>query len=303
MDKISVIVPVYNAAAYIKRCIESILNQTYQNIELILVDDGSTDGSSIICDEYRKKENIKIVHKKNGGVSSARNAGLMIASGDYIGFVDSDDYIEKNMFQLMHDNIKDADLSMCGYYQNKKKFIGISNKQIVDRTTAVTYVIGDGGFKGFLWNKLFKKSVIDKYKIRFFPDIHMCEDLVFCISYIDKIEKVCLLPNALYYYEDCGVSLSNAKFNQKKYSVIKAYNTLLSMDLIKGDKKIFKIVENRKIKHCLSLWMLLVRDNLMDKNTYFLEIKREIKHENISFLMDKSYGVKYKLLFLILKLF
>ena len=96
-EKISIISPVYNVEDYLKDCVESILNQTYKNIELILIDDGSTDNSGKICDEYASKDNrVKIVHKKNGGLSSARNAGLDIATGDYIFFVDSDDFLYKN---------------------------------------------------------------------------------------------------------------------------------------------------------------------------------------------------------------
>lgn len=122
--KISIIVPVYNIEKYIVRCIESILNQTYSNLEIILVDDGSTDSSGGICDEYAKKDDrIVVIHKVNGGLSDARNAGLKVVTGDYIGYVDGDDWIDSTMYEDMLSvmEAKDIKLSICRY---KKVFTG-----------------------------------------------------------------------------------------------------------------------------------------------------------------------------------
>ena len=115
---ISIIVPIYNVGKYLPKCIESILNQTFKNFELILVNDGSTDNSGVVCDDYEKKDTrIKIIHKSNGGVSSARNAGLYVAKGEYIGFVDPDDYIDKNMYEKLYrlciDN--NSDIAICRF--------------------------------------------------------------------------------------------------------------------------------------------------------------------------------------------
>ena len=115
-ELITVIVPVYNVKDYLQQCVESICGQTYQNLEILLVDDGSTDGSGKICDELAKKDTrIKVIHKPNGGLSDARNAGLDVATGDYIGYVDSDDYIEPDMFEILLTNIEEhqADISCC----------------------------------------------------------------------------------------------------------------------------------------------------------------------------------------------
>lgn len=124
-DLISIIVPVYNVEKYLNKCIDSIINQTYKNIEIILVDDGSTDNSGKICDEYLLRDSrIKVIHKNNGGLSSARNEGINISSGEYIGFVDSDDWVEPNMYEEMYKKIlySNADIVDCGYwkeYENK----------------------------------------------------------------------------------------------------------------------------------------------------------------------------------------
>ena len=115
---ISVIVPIYKVEKYLNKCVKSIINQTYKNLEIILVDDGSPDNCGKICDKLAERDDrIRIIHKKNGGLSSARNAGIEIANGEYIGFVDSDDYIDNDMFETLYNNIKDnnADLSIIGY--------------------------------------------------------------------------------------------------------------------------------------------------------------------------------------------
>ena len=116
MKKISIIVPIYNTKKYIDRVVNCLINQTYHNLEIILVDDGSTDGSSMLCDKYKKKDNrIKVIHQKNSGVSVARNVGLKHATGEYIGFVDSDDYISLNMYETLYNNLinTNSDISVC----------------------------------------------------------------------------------------------------------------------------------------------------------------------------------------------
>ena len=117
-EKISVIVPVYNVEQYLERCVDSIINQTYKNLEIILVNDGSTDNSGKLCDELAKRDDrIRVIHKGNGGLSDARNAGIEEAESDLIGFIDSDDYIDEDMYELLIDNLREtnADLSMCGH--------------------------------------------------------------------------------------------------------------------------------------------------------------------------------------------
>lgn len=302
MERISVIVPVYNAVQYIKRCIESVLDQTYRDVEIILIDDGSTDESSVICDNYQKESNVKVIHKKNGGVSSARNIGLSAASGNYIAFVDSDDYLEKNMLQQMYNEMSQVDLVMCGYFQNREKYSGTSEKKVVDRNTAMQCIIKNDGFKGYLWNKLFKKEIIDRFGLKFSPNIHMCEDMLFCARYINNISQACLLPEALYYYEVNIGSASNSRFNLKRYSVIKAYSELLEVEIVAQNREIRNEVENRKIKHCLSLWNLLRHESRTCKETYIPQIRQEIKKESMRFLWARGYSFKYKVLFLVLKI-
>ncbi len=137
-DYVSIIVPIYNAEKTLARCLTSIINQTYKKIELILVNDGSTDSSRTICDKYRDNQSVVVIDKINGGVSSARNVGLDCATGEYILFVDSDDYLEKNMLEMILPNLKGADIVFSGYY-----------KEFTERSTEV---LADG----YLSNRLYE---------------------------------------------------------------------------------------------------------------------------------------------------
>lgn len=305
MEKISIIIPVYNSSKNLKRCIESILNQTYPSIELIIVDDGSNDGSDQICDEYDEKyENVKVFHKKNGGVSMARNTGLEHSSGKYIGFVDSDDFVDAKMYEILVNAIGESDLAMCGFYKNGIACAGVSSRRSVRKEDAISCVIGDGKFKGFLWNKLFRRSVINENRMEFNPNIAVCEDLLFCVQYIDKIRDAILLPDVLYHYEeDDDGSLSRGGFTSRKMTIIDSYNQISCIEIIRHNKKIQNEVHWRKIKHCLSLWNLLRMDSLENRNRYLPVIKKEIKKADFSFLGAGNCEVKYKLIFILLKIF
>ena len=161
---ISIIVPVYNVDKYIERCIQSIINQTYKNLEIILIDDGSTDKSGAICDKYSKIDNrINVIHKKNGGLSEARNVGLDIARGDYIGFVDSDDYIHPQMYELLYKNLigTSADISIIKHIRKEEELgLGdINSKKVYSNLEAIENILKkDSGIFIASCNKLYKKE-------------------------------------------------------------------------------------------------------------------------------------------------
>ena len=216
---ISVIVPVYKVEKYLGKCMDSILAQTYKNLEIILVDDGSPDRCPILCDEYAQKDKrIKVVHKKNGGVSSARNVGLDIASGDLIAFVDSDDYVQCDMYQKLLEKIDNAgsDVVIGGYNIVRngvvKKCIETSLEDFVE-TKSYDYLLNysdcperkDDYIKNkhipcYLVRMLFKKSVINN--IRFFEDVGIMEDTLFFLNVLDKNKdlKISTINECLYNY-------------------------------------------------------------------------------------------------------
>ena len=231
MPEISIIVPVYNVEKYLSKCIDSILNQTFNNFELILVDDGSTDSSIQICDEYRMKDKrIKVIHKQNGGLSSARNAGLDIALGKYIGFVDSDDFIHKNMYQLLYSNLTkyNGDISICRF---GRIFDGEKSTNIEDSCNVkVTEMTGynalenlyNDKFLDFIvaWNKLYKREIFKDIR---YPvgKIHEDEFIIHRILYESK--KVIYIDKILYYYYQRDNSIMGKKFNLKSIDRVYAY--------------------------------------------------------------------------------
>lgn len=178
MDKISVIVPVYNVEKYLSKCINSILDQTHKNLEIILIDDGSTDNSGKLCDEYYNKDKrIKVIHQKNGGLSVARNSGLEIATGEYIMFIDSDDYYEKKSCELLYNEIKrkDADYVIGNYihvnYNGEKWDKPLFDQEIYGRfkLSIKDYKKSFFVMNSVVWNKIFKREFIEKNNLRFIP--------------------------------------------------------------------------------------------------------------------------------------
>lgn len=198
---ISIIVPVYNMEEYLERCIKSILKQTYRNLEIILVNDGSTDNSGKICNEYACKDSrIKVIHKENGGSSSARNAAMKIFKGKYISFVDSDDFIHEEYIQYMYDILVKYD---CDIVQTEFE---IGNKSSFSKYTQspykVTIITGHDWAKGLryhstLWGKLYKRNIVEGI---LFPEGKIFEDDATYYKFAYKSEKICLSNRCLYYY-------------------------------------------------------------------------------------------------------
>ena len=215
---VSIIVPVYNSEHWLDRCVKSILGQTYHNIKIILIDDGSQDGSAALCDEYAAEyEKVNVIHQQNLGAGSARNAGLQYADGEYICFVDSDDWIEPVLVERLVSGIADADVSICGYSISDDSETGSDSKGAVscDRLDVLKRMLMPGypseeACYGYLWNKLFKKSIIEKYDITFNNSYIMWEDMLFCCRYMAHIENGIYCCDKLYHYNiDNETSLSH----------------------------------------------------------------------------------------------
>lgn len=206
MEKlISVIVPIYNGEKYIEECLESIINQTYKNLQIILIDDGSKDKSGKICDEYAKKDKrIEVIHKENAGVSAARNTGLDNARGEWITFIDADDSVEKDFCKnLMQNETNDVDCIMCGYSRliNDKKIeiesIGFSNKFEDSRKYLICSLNPQTGV-GFSHMKIIRMSAIGN--IRFNDNLKVAEDALFNIQLSENIRKIIFVDEKLYNY-------------------------------------------------------------------------------------------------------
>ena len=204
-DLISIIVPIYNAEKFLKRCVESIINQSYKNIEIILVNDGSKDKSRELCDEFARKDcRIKVVHKKNEGVSSARNEGINQSKGKYISFVDADDWIERDFLFEMYNKLKQYNVNYvtCGYNRVYENHTDIINNDLTEELiSANDYIIKilnvQNGY-GFVHMKLISKDAIED--IRFDTNISVGEDAFFNIKLCKKIDKFLIYNKPLYNY-------------------------------------------------------------------------------------------------------
>jgi glycosyltransferase involved in cell wall biosynthesis len=204
---LSIIVPVYNVKPYLSRCLDSIIHQTYKNLEIILVDDGSTDGSDQICDDYAQKDKrIVVIHKSNGGLSSARNAGLDIARGDLIGFVDSDDWIAPDTYTSVFEcyTKTGADIIAFGYYEATDTTLKkmpengfMDNTRVLTNIEAANYLIKNENIRDYVWNKIFTKSVFADHRFlpgKYFEDTHIMYSLFLSAN------KVAVLGNHYKYF-------------------------------------------------------------------------------------------------------
>ena len=220
---VSVIIPIYNVEEYLSECINSIISQTYRNIEIILVDDGSPDASGSICDEYAlKDERIRVVHKKNGGLSSARNAGLEIANGQYITFVDSDDWVAPTFLDEHVSQILEycGDISFGGKilytsHEIQEELCPIRN-EVVGPEEIVSRMIYDREIGVSAWGKVYKKELFDEIR---FPEGEIHEDVAIIYTVIAKCTKVCVISKALYYYRNNPGGISK-QFYSHKYDVV-----------------------------------------------------------------------------------
>lgn len=217
-EKISVIVPVYRVEKYLNRCIESIHNQTYPDLEIILVDDGSPDNCGRMCDEWKEKDTrIKVIHQENRGLSAARNAGLSVAGGEYIGFVDSDDYIHSGMYEVLLREIKKhkADLAVCNayaFYEDEEPeetdMEAACNSTVENTESWLRHFLDD--FTGpvtWTWNKLYKRDCLCGIC---FAEGKRMEDIRFSADLVKNLSKAVWIPEQLYYYRQRGGSIMNS---------------------------------------------------------------------------------------------
>lgn len=217
---VSIIVPIYNKEKIVSKCIESCINQTLKDIEIILIDDGSTDKSTLICDEYAKIDiRVKVIHKKNGGLSSARNAGLDMASGEYIGFVDGDDYISADMFEILYRTAKKnlADISMCSYYICEGEKIypksETGNTTCFGNADAMLQLLQYKKINVSVWNKIYENSLF--HNIRFDEKQKYSEDGIVTFKLFGECSKLCVVDIPKYYYIRWEDSQSKEPVNLK----------------------------------------------------------------------------------------
>ena len=326
-NKISIIVPVYKVEKYLRKCVDSLLNQTYTNLEIILVDDGSPDSCPQICDEYAKRDQrVKVVHKTNEGVSRARNAGLKIATGDFIGFVDSDDFVDATMYEKLLNSILEngSDIAMCGFvniYEDgtKEKVVETNLNNVTSSNIFNFYVLNNtykkedaiciDGIMAFVCRVLYSKDIINEQY--FNENIKYCEDLLFNVKVINKETKISIVNEGLYYYYQRGDSaihkinernilakldyldeitpILKQKLDSEFYSIFQfAIYKIIYLDLLRsGSKELY----NKYIKK-------LNQKKLNSKQNYkiFKSQQTGLKNKFLAFLIYHNSSMLIKLL-------
>ena len=285
--KVSIIVPVYNVELYIEDCLNSLLNQTYSNYEIILINDGSTDNSIEICSKYNDQK-IKIYNQNNKGVSIARNVGISLATGQYIMFVDADDMVSEKYIENLIKSIEETntDMVVCGYTKEKAELVNKKNSQeikgeIINANTMLENMMENNLQEGYLWNKIFKKSIINDNSLEFKEDVNVWEDLYFVIEYLSKSDKIFAINEKLYYYRTREGSAVNRKETSTDLVgkvkilelILKNYNLIINNKNYYGIKRMYVTV-------LLKYLLQIKKDNkelIKEKLSIVKKIKKDIK--------------------------
>lgn len=287
MNKISVIVPCYKVEEYLPQCIDSIIGQTYKNLEIILVDDGSPDKCPLICDEYAQKDSrIKVIHKENGGLSSARNAGLDIATGDYIAFVDSDDWLELDMYETLYNLINNynVDIAVCDIV----KFSNDVNVKDGDDGEDVLVITSpkDAFMHQFyekpcirfeVWNKLFRREIVSDIR---FKEGQIYEDIYFDKCVFQRINRIAYIPKYKYCYRINRPGGTNSFFKRNRFALFDELDGCIELFDKNEWKDLSNIYKEYAYGTCLVFYQAVLE---IDNNTDF---KNKLK-EKMSYYYNK----------------
>lgn len=305
MVKLSIIVPIYNVERYLERCIISILNQTYVNFELILVNDGSIDNSKDICEKYLSIDNrIKLINKKNGGLSSARNTGIELAIGEYIAFVDSDDYINKYMYEVLITTLKKdkSDMVICGYnkvdqneanFQEINNYIDVNNvlASKISKVEALDKLLIEGEKFVFAWNKIYKRKLFNELR---YKNGKIYEDEFLAHRVLYKCNKVSVINEKLYFYIQRDGSIINSKFTTKRFD--KVYALKERIDFLK-EKNLLELKEKAEKSFVdYFIWNYFVAyQRLENVNSDLIKLKNEFNKVFFEILKNTKISWKEKL--------
>lgn len=302
---VSIIVPVYNGENTIQRCIESILNQSITKFDLYIINDGSSDNTDNIIKKYLNIPNVHIISQDNQGVSKARNVALELVNTKYVTFVDSDDYVDCNYLKNLISGIEKykVDLVIEGF----KK---ISNEKVYFRWNQGVYLsrklmeilLNENGPQGYLWNKLFKVNIIKENNLKFDQNIHMAEDLLFCIKYVSKINNGVVLNNCDYNYVYTENSLSNtASILNKNNNYKEAYkNYLMALDKIKENIpqkyiKCYKDINARICKVDIDFMRAMKLNDVSLNKSFYKVIKKDAKRKQLFLYISSIVKAKSKI--------
>lgn len=307
MKTISVIVPVYNTRKELPKCIKSICDQTYRNLEIICIDDGSTDGSSQILDEFKEQDNrIKVVHKENGGESSARNTGLKMASGEYIAFCDCDDWIERDMYEVLARELDSGSIDMVGgsWYketdllsQEIKNELPV-NEQVFAREELLNYLYRRDSYRGFayMWNKLYKREILkDKQGklLLFCEELRLGGDVLYLAEIALNVKYAKYIDRAFYHYYQRNESGCHTKDVCKLRDWLRAYEMVLQrFEEEHIDKDVITYVKRFLAYHSSNATEVAISQKQKVAKKEFQELMRRYKQEYISLNIQYPERIK-----------
>ena len=274
--KISVIVPVYKVEPYLRKCLDSILEQSYKDLDIILVDDGSPDNCGAICEEYAARDRrIRVIHQENGGLSAARNTGLKVAAGEYLGFVDSDDWIEPDMYERMLYGLlqAQADISVCGRkeeYGDHSVFRGWEQEQVLNTEQAVGLLLADEQMHSYVWDKLYRRDLFQELQ---FPVKHTFEDVAVQYRLFLRAEKIICLPKAFYHYRQRSDSIVNDISLKNRVQYFEAVKRRYD-DLKDGYPQYAPLMAARCVACGISVWNAYYQNPKEERVRYFPHIRR-----------------------------
>lgn len=294
---VSIIVPVFGVEKYLNRCVESIVNQTYKNLEIILVDDGSPDNCPKMCDEWAKKdERIKVIHKENNGLAEARNSGLKVFSGDYVMFIDSDDYIDNDMVEfllklLLNNN---ADVSRCGFYynyeaENEESTPPLDNSlRVLEYDERMIDLLSGTHVSGVAWNKLFKAEIVKSH--RFKKTDGCSEDIMFNFRAYQDIKTGAFCDEPKYHYVIRENSITSSNFGKGAFSIITAKENILKE--LTGNEKLYPYAVKSFVKSLFVVLSGCIQNSAFDdKKNEIIELllsyKNTIQNSNMYSKKDK----------------
>jgi glycosyltransferase EpsJ len=296
---LSIIVPVFNSAKYLSNCVDSIRSQTFKDFECILVDDGSTDETLSLCENYTLSDSrIKVLHQNNSGVSSARNFGLNNCTGEYIAFVDSDDTVLPEMYHRMYTNIKkeNCDVICCGFkhqnsiFSENFKFTGVSQAETVFR-------LENAGLFGTVWNKLYKREIITKNRVLFSDGYSFGEDFLFNLTYFSFISSAFCLDDVLYEYHinEQSISKNRPNLNQSLHRFRNVTRQILQLHELPEHR-----FHNRILALDFTYAIFLIRNLYTIRNQYkrliYLSEIKSFYQKNTAFYSFRSF--RYRLFYL-----
>ena len=299
MPMISVIVPVYNNVQYIEKCISSILSQTYPEYEVIIIDDGSTDGSGECCDQLAQNPRVTVFHQDNSGVSVARNKGIEIAKGQYITFVDSDDYVYERYLEVLAKKVAPGGLSVCKWSSTPKRSSFVDKSLDLTPANAQISAFSSEGIQGVSYCKLFDRDLILKYNLRFNTDITICEDLLFVIQYLYYAKgKITASESVQYYYRPNPSGLLQSRFNPNLPFSVKMLSETKAIDCchdyLVSKPEVEKAWKMRSVKAAVaSLRTLSARKIKEDDNSKLM--LKHVRKNTLSYCSGKTGAFSSKI--------